>query len=127
MPSGQKRRRAADEDDSASSDNGDSNRNTSTTEQQKQARQRKRQRKSLFASLEPRIRHVSQHTVKAKWVTLPEPMQDKVVELFRSVERPVITRHRDEKKRIEAQTAVGSVIRKYVTSQDIHGEKRDWC
>lgn len=103
---------------SASGDNESSDGdNTSTTKQQNRARKAKRQRRSLFASLEPRIRHVSQHTVKTKWVTLPEPMQDKVLELFRSVERPVIMRHRDEKKRIEAQTAVGTVIRKYVASR----------
>ncbi|KAK2758345.1 hypothetical protein FQN54_004193 [Arachnomyces sp. PD_36] len=119
MPSGQKRRRAANDDNSPPSsssenENENTNENASNPPNQAQAqarRRNKRQRNSLFASLEPQIRHVSQHTVKTKWVTLPEQVQDRVQELFRSVERPVITRQRDERKRIEAQTAVGSVIR----------------
>jgi kinetochore protein Fta7 len=67
-----------------------------------------------FAMLKPRIRHIAEHTIKTKWVTLPESAQNKVDELFHSIERPVITRHRDEKKRIEVQTALAAVRRKYV-------------
>ncbi|KKZ61307.1 hypothetical protein EMCG_04024 [[Emmonsia] crescens] len=64
-----------------------------------------------FAILKPRTRHIAEHTIKAKWTTLPESVQEKIKELFRSIERPVITRHRDERKRIEAQTAVVAVRR----------------
>lgn len=67
-----------------------------------------------FAILKPRTRHIAERTIKAKWTTLPESVQEKVKGLFRSIERPVITRHRDERKRIEAQTAVVAVRRKYV-------------
>lgn len=67
-----------------------------------------------FAYLKPRVRHISQRTIKSKWTTLPEPVQEKVREMFRSLERPVIVRHRDERKRIEAQTAVAAVVKKYV-------------
>ena len=67
-----------------------------------------------FAMLKPRIRHIAEHTVKTKWVTLPESAQRKVDELFHSIERPVITSHRDERKRIEAQSALATVRRKYV-------------
>lgn len=68
-----------------------------------------------FAYLKPRVRHISEGTIKSKWTTLPEPVQEKVREMFRSLERPVIVRHRDERKRIEAQTAVAAVVKKYVT------------
>ncbi|OAX84288.1 hypothetical protein ACJ72_01353 [Emergomyces africanus] len=62
-----------------------------------------------FAILKPRTRHISERTIKTKWTTLPDSVQEKVKELFRSIERPVITRHRDERKRIEAQAAVVAV------------------
>ena len=67
-----------------------------------------------FAMLKPRIRHIAEHTIKTKWITLPESAQKKVDELFHAVERPVITRHRDERKRIEVQTALATVRRRYV-------------
>lgn len=66
-----------------------------------------------FAFLKPRVRHVAERTIKSKWTTLPEPVQEKVRDMFKSLERPVIVRHHDERKRIEAQTAVGAVVRKY--------------
>ncbi|PGH23464.1 hypothetical protein AJ80_02418 [Polytolypa hystricis UAMH7299] len=62
-----------------------------------------------FAILKPRVRHIPEHTIKTQWTTLPESVQDKVNELFQAIERPVITRHRDERKRIEAQSAVAAV------------------
>jgi kinetochore protein Fta7 len=65
-----------------------------------------------FAYLKPRVRHIAERTIKSKWTTLPEPVQEKVREMFRSLERPVIVRHRDERKRVEAQAAVGAVVKK---------------
>lgn len=38
-------------------------------------------------------------------------MQSKVRDLFRSLERPVIVQQRDERKRIEAQVALGGVVK----------------
>lgn len=35
--------------------------------------------------------------------------------MFRALERPVIVRHQNERKRIEAQAAVQAVVKKYVT------------
>lgn len=65
-----------------------------------------------FAMLKPRVRRIAEHTIKSKWTTLPDSAQDRVHELFRSVELPVLTRHRDERKRIEAQSALAAVKRK---------------
>ncbi|KAK2802670.1 hypothetical protein FQN50_007278 [Emmonsiellopsis sp. PD_5] len=59
-----------------------------------------------FAMLKPRTCHIAEHTIKTKWTTLPDSVQEKVKELFHSIERPVITRHRDERKRIDAQAAI---------------------
>ncbi|KAM5432115.1 hypothetical protein MferCBS31731_007616 [Microsporum ferrugineum] len=62
-----------------------------------------------FAALKPRIRHINEETIKSKWTTLPDSTQEKVKQLFLSVELPVITRNRDEKKRVEAQSALATV------------------
>ncbi|OXV09704.1 hypothetical protein Egran_02541 [Elaphomyces granulatus] len=70
--------------------------------------------KKPFAYLKPRVRRVSERTVKSKWTTLSEPVQEKISDMLRSLERPVIVRHRDERKRIEAQTAVGAVVKSLV-------------
>ncbi|OKL61684.1 hypothetical protein UA08_02981 [Talaromyces atroroseus] len=64
-----------------------------------------------FAWLKPHVKNVSKHTIKSKWTALPEPVQDKVRSMFRSLERPVIVRQRDERKRIEAQTALTAVVK----------------
>ncbi|KAJ5407761.1 CENP-A-nucleosome distal centromere subunit CENP-Q [Penicillium cosmopolitanum] len=64
-----------------------------------------------YAHLKPQVRRVPEKTIKAKWTTLPEPVQDKVRDLFHSLERPVIMRNKNEQKRIEAQSAVQAVVR----------------
>ncbi|KAI1936794.1 hypothetical protein LOZ66_004300 [Ophidiomyces ophidiicola] len=56
-----------------------------------------------------RTRQVSEHVVKSKWMTLPEPAQTRIKELFGAIELPVLTKQRDEKKRIEAQSALAAV------------------
>ncbi|EFQ99331.1 hypothetical protein MGYG_02344 [Nannizzia gypsea CBS 118893] len=60
-------------------------------------------------ALKARIRHINEETIKSKWTTLPNSTQEKVKQLFQSVELPVITRNRDEKKRVEAQSALATV------------------
>lgn len=64
-----------------------------------------------YAYLKPAVRHVPERTIKAKWSTLPEPVQDKVRDMFRALERPVIVRNQNERKRIEAQAAVQAVVK----------------
>lgn len=66
-----------------------------------------------FTWLKPQVKNVSKQTIKSKWSSLPEPVQSKVRDLFRSLERPVIVRQRDERKKIEAQVALGSVVKTY--------------
>ncbi|KAJ5175864.1 uncharacterized protein N7482_001741 [Penicillium canariense] len=63
-----------------------------------------------YAYLKPSVRRIPEKTIKAKWTTLPEPVQDKVRDLFHSLERPVIVRQQNERKRIEAQSAVRAVV-----------------
>ncbi|KAE8378355.1 CENP-Q, a CENPA-CAD centromere complex subunit-domain-containing protein [Aspergillus bertholletiae] len=68
-------------------------------------------RRKRFAYLKPQVRRVSERTIKSKWSTLPEPMQEKVRDMFRALERPVIVRQQNERKRIEAQAAVQAVVK----------------
>lgn len=64
-----------------------------------------------YAYLKPAVRHVPERTIKSKWSTLPEPVQEKVRDMFRALERPVIVRNQNERKRIEAQAAVQAVVK----------------
>jgi hypothetical protein len=84
-------------------------RTTTADPEESETRESKR-----FAWLKPHVKNVSKHTIKSKWTALPEPVQDKVRNMFRSLERPVIVRQRDERKRIEAQTALSAVVKTYV-------------
>lgn len=77
-------------------------------------------RNKQFAYLKPRVRQVPEKTIRSKWTTLPEPTQEQIRDMFKSLERPVIVRQRNERKRIEAQTAVQVVIRKYYTPLRLH-------
>ncbi|KAJ6150512.1 CENP-A-nucleosome distal centromere subunit CENP-Q [Penicillium samsonianum] len=64
-----------------------------------------------YAYLKPHVRRVPEKTIKSKWAPLPEPVQEKVMDMFHSLERPVIMRNQNERKRIEAQGAVQAVVR----------------
>ncbi|KAH8705710.1 CENP-Q, a CENPA-CAD centromere complex subunit-domain-containing protein [Talaromyces proteolyticus] len=64
-----------------------------------------------FAILKPQVKNISKRAIKSKWTNLPESAQEKVRDMFRAVERPVIMLQRDERKRVEAQTALGAVVR----------------
>jgi kinetochore protein Fta7 len=41
-------------------------------------------------------------------------MQDKIRDMLQALERPVIVRQQNERKRYEAQAAVQAVVKKYV-------------
>jgi kinetochore protein Fta7 len=78
------------------------------------------QRNEPYAYLKPQVRHISERTIKSKWSTLPEPAQDKIRDMFRALERPVIVRQQNDKKRYEAQAAVQAVVKKCVISARHH-------
>ncbi|KAJ5907407.1 hypothetical protein N7495_000089 [Penicillium taxi] len=68
-------------------------------------------RRKSYAYLKSEVRRVPEKTIKSKWTTLPDSVQDQVQEMFHALERPVIMRQQNERKRIEAQTAVQAVVR----------------
>lgn len=83
--------------------------------------QDRRRRKKSYAHMKPQVRHISERTIKSKWSTLPEPTQDKIRDMFRALERPVIVRQQNDRKRYEAQAAVQSVVKKYVILRERDG------
>jgi hypothetical protein len=101
-----------DENDDNDTGAGTSTNNSKTKAEKKTTSTRDNKR---YAYLKSHVRNVPERTIKSKWSTLPEPVQDKVRDMFRALERPVIVRHQNERKRIEAQAAVQAVVRKYVT------------
>ncbi|KAL3469879.1 CENP-Q, a CENPA-CAD centromere complex subunit-domain-containing protein [Aspergillus californicus] len=72
---------------------------------------RDNRRKKPYAHMKPQVRHISERTIKSKWSTLPESAQDKIRDMFRALERPVIVRQQNDRKRHEAQAAVQAVVK----------------
>ena len=104
----------ADQDDET--DDNDNGAGTSTNNRTKAEKKTTSTRDNKrYAYLKCHVRNVPERTIKSKWSTLPEPVQEKVRDMFRALERPVIVRHQNERKRIEAQAAVQAVVKKYVT------------
>ncbi|KAI9681494.1 MAG: hypothetical protein M1817_002778 [Caeruleum heppii] len=64
-----------------------------------------------FPTLQANVKRVPQHVVASKWAALPVPAQNRVADIFRAIERPVITRHKDERRRAEAQAALAPLLR----------------
>ncbi|KAI9843854.1 MAG: hypothetical protein M1838_002426 [Thelocarpon superellum] len=64
-----------------------------------------------FPTLKARIKHISQDVVTSQWTPLPESAQQHVRQLFQAVERPVLMRHRDQRRRAEVQVALAPVLR----------------
>ncbi|KAL9123271.1 MAG: hypothetical protein Q9187_000179 [Circinaria calcarea] len=64
-----------------------------------------------FVFLKPRLRYVNQTVIEDKWNILPGYLQSRVKELFKSIERPAMMKYRDDRRRIEAQVALGSISR----------------
>lgn len=96
-------------DDHQTNTSTNTNNNNNRTKNDKRTNTRDTKR---YAYLKSHIRNVPERTIKSKWSTLPEPVQDKVRDMFRALERPVIVRHQNERKRIEAQAAVQVVVKK---------------
>ncbi|BDD60757.1 hypothetical protein MPDQ_004663 [Monascus purpureus] len=68
-------------------------------------------RNKRFAYLQPRVRRISERTIKSRWTTLPDSAQAKIRDMLSSLERPVIMRQRNDRKRVGTQAAVQAVVR----------------
>ncbi len=65
---------------------------------------------AAYPGLEAQFKHIPPSVVSSKWVNLSSTSQEQVRELLRAVERPVIAKYTDDKKRAMAQAAIGSFI-----------------
>ncbi|QSZ33356.1 hypothetical protein DSL72_002944 [Monilinia vaccinii-corymbosi] len=57
-------------------------------------------------------RRVSHETINTKWASLPPGCLDKISELMIDVQRPVVLQIRDERKKIQASTAIQMISRR---------------
>lgn len=112
MPSKRKRANDGANQDEDENDNNDTGTGTTTNNRTKNEKKTNTRDAKRYAYLKSHVRNVPERTIKSKWSTLPEPVQDKVRDMFRALERPVIVRHQNERKRIEAQAAVQAVVKK---------------
>ncbi|KAL2041000.1 hypothetical protein N7G274_006458 [Stereocaulon virgatum] len=62
-------------------------------------------------TLKPRVKHISQNTIRTRWTVLDEDAQAKVAAIFHAIELPVLARHASEQKKVEAQAILASVTR----------------
>ncbi|KAL9084961.1 MAG: hypothetical protein Q9165_007827 [Trypethelium subeluteriae] len=65
-----------------------------------------------FAVLKPRVRQIPQATIAAKWPLLSAPAQQRAREILTAAKRSVVTSHWDERRRAEAESAIGGAVRK---------------
>ncbi len=67
--------------------------------------------KANYPTLKARVKHVSQHVVTSRWTPLQTSAQLRVLDVFQTVERPVMTRFRDQRRRAEAQAALAPLLK----------------
>lgn len=76
---------------------------------------------------------MSRQTIEAKWEPLPPTCVERISQLLQGVERPVVLRVYDERKRMQASTAVHMVTRRLLSKiskglpfpPGIHGQRED--
>jgi kinetochore protein Fta7 len=65
-----------------------------------------------FPQLEPRTVRIPRSQISTKWNVLPDSSHAQLRDIFRSVERPVVMKFRDERKRVQAEAAIGSLVKR---------------
>ncbi len=72
----------------------------------------KHQTAQQFQYLKPRTRHIPEQVVAKQWQPLSETAVQNVREILLATKRPVIMGQRDERRRIEAEAIVNTLVRK---------------
>lgn len=65
-----------------------------------------------YQHLAPKTRRIPRHAIDTKWLPLPSNAVSRISQLLHDVERPVVMRLHEERKRVQAGTAVQTLIRK---------------
>ncbi|KAH7351004.1 CENP-Q, a CENPA-CAD centromere complex subunit-domain-containing protein [Rhexocercosporidium sp. MPI-PUGE-AT-0058] len=68
-----------------------------------------------YQHLEAVTRRVSRETIEAKWEALPPIAIDRISQLLGDLQKPVVARLNDERKKTQASTALGGISRKLIT------------
>ncbi|KUJ18224.1 uncharacterized protein LY89DRAFT_42537 [Mollisia scopiformis] len=69
----------------------------------------------LYQRLQPMSRKVSRQVIDSKWEPLPSACVEQVSQFLQDVQRPVVVRLNEERKRIQASTALQMVSRRLTT------------
>ncbi|KAH0544863.1 hypothetical protein FGG08_001092 [Glutinoglossum americanum] len=78
-------------------------------------KQRKWMKARKERNLTPQVRRIPRQIVTGKWDVLPQAAQEQVRELLKAIEQPVLMSYRNHRRREEAQSILGSVLRKLTT------------
>ncbi|KAI9844561.1 MAG: hypothetical protein M1837_005520 [Sclerophora amabilis] len=71
--------------------------------------------KRRFSTLRPRIKRLSQDVIKTKWGRPPPSIQHRIRDLFKAAETPIITSVKDDRREVEAQTTLNSLLQRLNT------------
>ncbi|KAI9697241.1 MAG: hypothetical protein M1836_004805 [Candelina mexicana] len=82
-----------------------------------------------YPVLKARTKTVPSEVVASKWEVLSEPVQIRLLDLFKAVQRPVLSSYRDPKRRNEAHSALAPVVRtlaKRLPRMPFPSNTKDW-
>jgi hypothetical protein len=69
----------------------------------------------MYQHLQAITRRVSRQTIEAKWEPLPSGCVDRISQLLHDLQRPVVVRYNDERKKTQSSTALQMISRRLVS------------
>ncbi len=69
----------------------------------------------LYQHLQAVTRKVSRHTIDAKWEPLPSGCIERISQFLQDLQRPVVVRYNDERKKTQSSTALQMISRRLVS------------
>jgi CENP-Q, a CENPA-CAD centromere complex subunit len=68
----------------------------------------------MYQHLQAVTRRVSRQTIEAKWEPLPSSCVERISQLLHDLQRPVVVRYKDERKKIQSSTVLQMISRRLV-------------
>jgi CENP-Q, a CENPA-CAD centromere complex subunit len=69
----------------------------------------------MYQHLQAVTRNVSRQTIETKWEPLPSGCVERISQLLQDLQRPVIVRYNDERKKMQSSTALQMISRRLVS------------
>jgi hypothetical protein len=69
----------------------------------------------MYQHLQAVTRKVSRQTIEAKWEPLPSGCVERISQLLQDLQRPVVVRYNDERKKTQSSTALQMISRRLVS------------